>query len=69
MHCPFHMKARRHGLSGGGLDLKKKRRRPGLRIVLFGMLLGLALGLLFAPGRARKQLTPSGEKGAGCWRS
>ncbi len=49
MRCPCHRKVRRRQEAPGGLGLKKKKRQPGLRTVLFGMLLGLALGLLFTP--------------------
>ncbi len=51
MRCLCHKKngRQRDARPGGGLGLKKHTRRPALRTVLFGMLLGLGLGLLFAP--------------------
>ena len=45
----------------GGLGLKK-HRRGGLRIMLFGMLLGLVIGLLFAPRPGTETINVLQEK-------
>ncbi len=46
-----------------GLDLKKHHsHRGGLRIMLFGMLLGLAIGLLFAPKPGTETINGLKEK-------